>query len=75
MPQAARAVAAARAAYRDAQPDVIKRDCPPQDTGELLSTTARYWPRPGDLFGIIIGSPPSKSTLQRWLFDPGSTHS
>jgi type I restriction-modification system DNA methylase subunit len=62
------------AAYRDEYSlDVIKREIGRRKlTGaELLSTTARYWPRLKDLFGIInIGSPPLKvATFNGGLFD------
>jgi hypothetical protein len=63
------------AAYRDEYSlDVIKREIARRKTtgGALLATTARYWPRLKDLFGIInVGSPPLKvATFNGGLFDP-----
>ena len=63
------------AAYRDEYSlDVIKREIGRRKTtgAVLLTTTARYWPRLKDLFGIInVGSPPLKvATFNGGLFDP-----
>ena len=63
------------AAYRDEYSlDVIKREIARRKSAgaALLPTTARYWPRLKDLFGIIsTGSPPLKvATFNGGLFDP-----